>query len=799
MELGGLAPLQLRRTGRRSRLLVALLALTFVVIGSVVGGSPAGAADPACNNDDAPIPASPHGAGSWIVQLGESPKDADPFEDDGVTLESTYGTTPQLWTYDNGCTGQFVAGAGTAIGNILLQISGAIPNWTHALLAAVVDPDSPVQALDNPVVDATRAVTEGVWRPWITVAVLLVAATAIWRARTGHIAGSATAVAWAGVVLLGTTLVISYPAESVRLVDDGVRNTVTLIATGFEDHPPPGEDPAVAAINGQMDEVVRSTQYRTWLTGALGDADSATAREHGPDLFRATHFTFDEYETYRSDPEGEGKAIVEEKQDAFKTIADQIDREDSVAYEHFKGEHWGQRATAGLVNLVAVIVTCGYLLIAGLAILLAFVLIRLIVPFAPAAGILFMFDRTRDLAVGWLHRVIGPLVMGPIYFVVALCLLRFFSAVLTSAQVHYTLKLAICAVLTYVAWRFTRPAAYGVGHIWGAAGFAWGMATGWRRPVAPYSELAPQTPPAVAGPARQPPEVARPRVVHHQVAITKPPALNPDSASASAPGAVPTAAVIPVPGSMSAIRIQQRWPAPEVANRVVVGPLGPRTKFPPRGLILEPNTAYDVTGRGTFFTDDDGKLTHIDTEYGEKGSLNPDLNSPVPSATFVVSNIHVFRTDPHSRTVEANDPHFALRDATRSEHVQGVVGRSGGPSYQGGHLLQKASGGGPDRINIIAMLAELNESVAAGPAKLTDNFYDMEKQLRRWVSTYADDGNPAYDIALKLVPRYEGDQKVPSKIHAVMTVNGKRRERTFTNVRPEPAGPEPDSSGGTDQ
>ena len=503
MELGGRAPLRIRRQGGRARLLVALLALTFIVIGSVVAGSPAGAAGlDACNNDEAPVPASPHGAGSWIVQLGESPKDADPFDNDGVTLESTYGTTPQLWTYDNGCTGQFVAGAGTAIGNILLQISGTIPNWTHALLDAVVDPESPVQALDNPVVDATRAVTEGVWRPWITIAVLLVAATAIWRARTGHIAGSATAVAWAGVVLLGTTLLISYPAESVRLVDDGVRNTVTLIATGFEDHPAPGEDPAVAAINGQMDEVVRSTQYRTWLTGALGDADSATAREHGPDLFRATHFTFDEYETYRSDPEGEGKTIVEEKQDAFKAIADQIDREDSVAYEYFKGEHWGQRVTAGLVNLVAVIVTCGYLLIAGLAILLAFVLIRLIVPFAPAAGILFMFDRTRDLAVGWLHRVIGPLVMGPVYFVVALCLLRFFSAVLTNAQVHYTLKLAVCAVLTYIAWRFTRPAAYGVGHIWGAAGFAWGMATGWRRQVIPYREPAAEAPPPLTAPAQ---------------------------------------------------------------------------------------------------------------------------------------------------------------------------------------------------------------------------------------------------------------------------------------------------------
>ena len=538
IKLSGRAPLHVRLQSRRSRLFAALLALVFVCIGLFVATSPAGAADiKPCNNDEAPIPASPHGAGSWIVQLGESPKDGDPFDDDGVTLESTYGTTPQLWTFDNGCTGQFVAGAGTAIGNILLQVSGTVPNWTHALLDAVVDPDSPVQALDNPIVDATRAVTDGVWRPWITVAVLIVAATAIWRARTGHIAGSATAVAWAGVVLLGTSLLISYPSESVKLVDSGVRNAVELIATGFDDRSAPGEDPAVAAINGQMDEVVRSTQYRTWLTGALGDADSSTAREHGPDLFRATHFTFDEYETYRSDPNGEGKALLQEKQDAFKKLADEIDREDSVAYEYFKGEHWGQRATAGLVNLVAVGVTCGYLLIAGLAILLAFVLIRLIVPFAPAAGILFMFDRTRDMAVSWLHRIIGPLVMGPIYFVVALCLLRFFSAVLASDQVHYILKLAVCAVLTFIAWRFTRPAAYGVGHVRGAAGFAWGMATGWRRPVTPYREPAPDGRAPAAMPVEQPRAVQGQAAVLPTLSASRP---QPPAHPASAPALPPT-------------------------------------------------------------------------------------------------------------------------------------------------------------------------------------------------------------------------------------------------------------------
>ncbi|TQL70291.1 TrbL/VirB6 plasmid conjugal transfer protein [Nocardioides albertanoniae] len=761
---------------------MALLGLTFVVIGSIVAGSPAGAADLACNNDDAPIPASPHGAGSWIVQLEESPKDADPFDDEGVSLESTYGTTPQLWTYDNGCTGQFVAGAGTAIGNILLQVSGTFPNWTHALLNAVVDPDSPVQALDNPVVDATRAVTDGVWRPWITVAVLLVAATAIWRARTGHVAGSATAVAWAGVVLLTTTLLISYPVESVRLVDDGVRNVVTLIATGFDDHPAPGEDPAVAAIDGQMDELVRSTQYRTWLTGALGDADSETAREHGPDLFRATHFTFDEYETYRSDPEGEGKAIVEEKQDAFKTIAGQIDREDSVAYEYFKGEHWGQRATAGLVNLIAVFVTCGYLLIAGLAILLAFVLIRLIVPFAPAAGILFMFDRTRDLAVGWLHRVIGPLVMGPIYFVVALVLLRFFSAILTSTQVHYTLKLAICAVLTYIAWRFTRPAAYGIGHIWGAAGFAWGMATGWRRSVVPYRDpelhasATANSSSAPVAPGLQNEAAPQAVTAEGRPAALLPPPSPPVPMQPSAPASTSSSGAAELAVSKVS-PIQERWPRPGTSRRAPGPKLGPRTSFPGNDFALESNTAYEVPGRGTYYTDGEGRLLYAETAYGDASRPNPDLNSPAPNVTYAVSDRHVFITDTGSRTIEAHDPHMVRRDTPRSGHIQADVGKKGGPGYDGGHLIANYAGGGRERVNIVAMLQELNRPGSPEYGSIPNNFYKLESNLRDAVDR-------GHDVSFSLYVDYDDDGPVPTTITVEYSIDGVADEKEFENVRP---------------
>lgn len=252
-KLGDRAPDRARRQTCWARLAVAVTCLA-ACLGVIVGAAgPATGLDlDACNNTEAPIPASPYGDGSWIVRSGDAPADADPFDDPGTTLESTYGTTPKLWTFDNGCTRQFVAGAGTAIANILLQISGALPNWSHALLATVVDPESPVRALDNPVVDATHAVTEGVWKPWLSVALLLVAAVALNRARSGEIARTTSAAAWAGLVLLVTTLLISYPAESVRLVDDGVRSAVGLIATGFDHERDSGEDPAVAGLDDAL-------------------------------------------------------------------------------------------------------------------------------------------------------------------------------------------------------------------------------------------------------------------------------------------------------------------------------------------------------------------------------------------------------------------------------------------------------------------------------------------------------------------------------------------------------------------
>ena len=36
---------------------------------------------------------------------------------------------------------------------------------------------------------------------------------------------------------------------------------------------------------------------------------------------------------------------------------------------------------------------------------------------------------------------------------------------------------------------------------------------------------------------------------------------------------------------------------------------------------LEPNRCYEVEGRGTFYTNDQGRIVHVVADYGPKGAL----------------------------------------------------------------------------------------------------------------------------------------------------------------------------------
>lgn len=815
---------------------ITTIAVLLALYGGLLMASPASATPLrdilACGDTDAPVPASPYGDGSFIARPatavtdlpegwkpGEIDDATDPFRNaDEVSLESVYGTAPQWWTYDTGCAGQFVAGAGTALANIELQISGILPSWSHALLDTVIGDSDLFAVLDTPIKATTEAVSNAVWEPWLPVAMLVVGGLVLWRARSGRLGGAVTAAGTALGVLALTSMLIQYPAESVDMVDDGVRTATGLIAAGFtgdqvQPEDSPTDDPGTAAVDAQMDDIVRTTQYRTWANGVFGDPDSDTARTYGPRVFRSTHFSWAEYEVYGNDPTGEGKQILEAKQKAFKEHAEDIKRIDPVAYEHFKGTEWGSRATSALVNLVVVCIPCLFLLLAGLIAVMGFVLIRLVVPLAPAGGVIFLFDTTRDVAVDWLKRVVGPLVMGPICFLTALVLLRFTSAILEADEMWWILKIGLITVLTAIAWRLARPLGVIPGmerlrsRMVGALGLALGTAVGAaqetrdkRQDETTYGDQ------RIAGIAQRPGLEASPGGVYHPAFETRssgviaseptedfvpylPPPRELGSVASSA-GAVAAAHASgaeakaqyawPI-GPHPLVRARDKFPPPAVSRTVSVGPLGPRTTFPPKNLELEPNTAYTVSGRGTYYTDDQSEVGYVDTEFGGKGSLNWDLNYPKPGATYVVGNRFVYKTDPETRTIRAIDVQAARGNADRSESVQASVGRAGGKGYDGGHLHQNAHAGGAERINIVAMLQELNRSGTTEFGSIPNSFYAFESELRDMVDA-------GRNVSVDLHVRYPKDSadRTPTMIRAVYTVDGGRpMRRTFENVRDE--------------
>lgn len=219
----------------------------------------------------------------------------------------------------------------------------------------------------------------------------------------------------------------------------------------------------------------------------------------------------------------------------------------------------------------------------------------------------------------------------------------------------------------------------------------------------------------------------------------------------------------------------EKWQPPAVDNHVDFGEIGPRTTFPPKGVELEPNSAYDVAGRGTYYTDPTGRVNHVVTDYGPSSTPNADLNNPAPDTTYVVGDKHVFVTDHKARTSEVHIPNLERGDAARSGSIQSSVGRAAGPGHDGGHLIANAMGGGRERVNIVAMLEELNRSGSGQYGRASNSFYKFEKSLL----TAADSGA---DVSLDLYVTY-GESRTPSKLQAEATIDGNPLDWKGNNVR----------------
>lgn len=443
------------------RLGALVLALGFVVVGPSLAAS---AAAPPSSMPTGPVvsalkacapPPAPNrptaGLPGKFAPAHAAISPGDPFTDPDVAISDVYGYSYRWVNYDNGCVPGSAWGPGfvTGVGNLLLAGAASTNALVHSTLGFVVDPTW-LQPLDRTITEATETVREGVWAPWITVALIVVAGTVLLAAARAEVSNAVTSAGWALLVLVTTTYVMSYPVSSAQAVDGLIHETVTASAQATSTG---GTDDAADALTLQMDTINRNSLYSAWLEGTLGSSDSAVARDFGPDLFRASHMTWWEAEALDQDPTA-GQVIVEEKKNLWAETAAQVESADPLAYQQLTGNQgrWDAAATVTIMTAI----TMPFLLVAGVFVVVAYIVTRLFIPLAPALGVFGMLELAR----GWVIGVVGQLgrflIMGPLYWIGALVNLALISSVFRS-ELPFGLQAVIALAIPLILFKLFRP------------------------------------------------------------------------------------------------------------------------------------------------------------------------------------------------------------------------------------------------------------------------------------------------------------------------------------------------------
>lgn len=452
--------------GFRWHVLVGVVFAMLIVVLAPAGASAAQTQSPGVamaigDCKEAPVPKAPIGL------MGDSTKpkiinkaSSDPFTNTDIPLASVYGWQYRWISYDTGCKpgSGFLPSAGANISNWITEPIGGMAGTGHAIHSSVLNPTW-LEPIDTAVEDGVKEVRAATWTPYVGLSILLVVVIMLWAAKSGRLDGTVTAAVWAIVVMSVVTFLGSYPSESTDLMDGAVSESAMMISTSFSDKEVgPGQGALVqTTIDRQWDDILRTTALETWLNGTFGSAESQTAKEYGPAIFTSTHLSWDEWDAVQQDPEGAGKDIIEKKQEDFAEAAGKIQDSDPFAYNHLTGNEWGSRLATATIGVVGAGLAMLFLFFAGIGMFVGFIVIRVAIMFAPAAGVIFLIEKTRTMAIGMLAKVGKYIIMGPIYLLAGLIVLKLNAAIAASEALVWWLQLLLFFVVSFVAWSLTRP------------------------------------------------------------------------------------------------------------------------------------------------------------------------------------------------------------------------------------------------------------------------------------------------------------------------------------------------------
>ncbi|NUT19432.1 MAG: MFS transporter [Hamadaea sp.] len=415
----------------------------------------------------APTPEAPdNGMAGWFLS-----KPTWSFKDSVGGKYSNFGYAGYDYTtYDIGCAQTLMHPDykfENTVANGEFMLASGVVGASNALRERAWDPGQMWGWADPLVTNATQAIYSKVFTVFGIITLGVVGLYLIWRSRNANMSGAMTTAGWAIFVMVAVTAIAAWPIRSAHLADDALTTTLSTVhqAVGPA-HGCPEDDsgcldnrpPAVRS----GDTVVESLLYKNWVRGALGSADSETARKYGPPLYEAKSLSWTDLDRLAAMPDpvarqSERERIIRVKQQNWMKVAEQIRTEDPDAYEYLRGTKGMERIGAGFVAILSAISFAIFDIVASILVLLGFLIFRWAVIAAPALGTVGLL---RPASAG-LRRLAGSVLAAvfniAIFGTGAAVYLSAVDLIMSTPSLPGWLQVVLMLLCGIVAWILLRP------------------------------------------------------------------------------------------------------------------------------------------------------------------------------------------------------------------------------------------------------------------------------------------------------------------------------------------------------
>jgi hypothetical protein len=382
------------------------------------------------------------------------PPPGDPFASPPTaTVYDQYGLGGLQWSiYDPGCGGairQPVNSAWTEVANFLFMGAQSVVAGTGTVMYTALKPSIWTNRLDLILGQATHWTYSSLFIPLVGPVMILLSVLVAWR-HHDNLTESVAVFRWGLMMLVLGMFISLYPLRVSHFADSVVNEAATLTSAPIDgsNHNQPGWTSALGALHG-------SVLYTTWQRGEVGNTNDPTRRVLSDRLFKDQVLSWRERQLLSGDQIDD---LTKKKQGDYKAVAAYLQKKDPDAYDTLTGRHGATRAFWAFVSLLMSIVTCGFLFIAALIIILSLLSIRLALMIGPLLILIGMHPNyshhVRGIASYLAVQVVNALkffAMGMVFLLVVGFLMA------PDSGVSPLISTILLGVLSFIGFHYLKP------------------------------------------------------------------------------------------------------------------------------------------------------------------------------------------------------------------------------------------------------------------------------------------------------------------------------------------------------